>query len=117
MLAGTDSELVKFCLDAHWVYRGSGDSQVALFDVVRLYGKRVVELHLRQSRDGVWTEAFCAGDVDYPRLVEALRAQGVNPHLVLEQAVEEKTARTMGAEEAHRRSVAYAREVCAAFTA
>ena len=33
MLTATDPANVKFCLDAHWVFRGCGDSQVALFDV------------------------------------------------------------------------------------
>jgi hypothetical protein len=34
----------------------------------RHYGSRVVELHLRQSRHGAWTEVFTAGgDIDYAR--------------------------------------------------
>lgn len=49
MLTATDPGHVKFCLDAHWVYRGCGDSQVALFDAVEHYHERIVELHLRQS--------------------------------------------------------------------
>ena len=48
MMLGTDPENVAFCLDAHWVYRGAGNSAVALFDVLKLYGSRVSELHLRQ---------------------------------------------------------------------
>ncbi len=111
MLAGTDADVVKFCLDAHWVYRGAGNSQVALFDAVKLYGKRVVELHLRQSKDGVWTEVFGAGDIDYKRLHAELGALGVRPHLVLEQAVEKGSPQTMAAVEAHRAGLAYAREV------
>jgi len=68
MMVGTDPANVTLCLDAHWVYRGSGNSQVALFDVLKLYGPRITELHLRQSQNGVWTEAFGPGDIDYPRL-------------------------------------------------
>lgn len=115
MLAGTDPESVRFCLDAHWVYRGSGDSQVALFDVVKLYGKRVVELHIRQSQGGVWTEAFGPGDIDYKRLAEELAAMGVRPHLVLEQAVEKQSPVTLDVVEAHKRGLAHARNVFTAF--
>ncbi len=86
MMLGTDPANVTLCLDAHWVYRGAGNSQVALFDVVKLYGKRISELHLRQSQDGVWTEAFGPGDIDYRALAEALRQASVRPHVVLEQA-------------------------------
>jgi inosose dehydratase len=115
MLAGTDPGDVKFCLDAHWVFRGAGDSQVALFDAVKLYGKRVVELHLRQSKGGVWTEAFGDGDLDYRRLAAELTKLGVRPHVVLEQAVEAKSPRTMTALEAHKAGTPYAREVFKGF--
>ncbi|MCX6362226.1 MAG: TIM barrel protein [Armatimonadetes bacterium] len=109
MMAGTDPALVKLCLDAHWIYRGAGNSQVALFDIVKLYGARVAELHLRQSRGGVWAEDFGEGDLDYPRLAEALRALKLRPHVVLEQAVEAGTPKTLSPVDAHRRSAAYAR--------
>jgi len=111
MLAGTDPANVKFCLDAHWVYRGSGDSQVALFDVLKLYGSRIVELHLRQSVGGVWTETFTTGDIDYPKLWATLKQMKITPLLVLEQAVEEKSANTLSATEAHKLGTAYARKI------
>lgn len=120
MLAGTDPKYVSLCLDAHWVYRGAGNSQVALFDVVRLHGSRIAELHLRQSRGGVWSETFGAGDIDYPALARAvLEARGrlPKPHLVLEIAVENGTPKTLSPGEAHRRSAAYAREVFAGYAA
>ena len=44
MMAGTDPANVTLCLDAHWIYRGAGNSQVALFDVLKLYGPRITEL-------------------------------------------------------------------------
>lgn len=113
MLVATDPENVRLCLDAHWVYRGSGNSQVALFDIVSLYADRIVELHLRQSHDGVWSEVFEPGDVDYPRLAAALYARGLRPHLVLEQAVEEGTPRTMPPTDALTRSLAYVEQVFA----
>jgi inosose dehydratase len=111
MLLHTDPAHVKLCLDAHWLFRGAGDSEVALFDAVKLYGKRVAELHLRQSEKGVWTEAFGRGDIDYPRLAVDLAEQGVKPLIVLEQAVEAKSPNTLSAVEAHARGVAFARDV------
>jgi inosose dehydratase len=111
MMLGTDPENVRLCLDAHWVFRGSGDSQVCLFDVARLYGKRVVELHLRQSKGGVWTETLGPGDIDYPALVKLLAAANLKPLVVLEQAVEAKTPKTLDAVAAHKESLKYAREV------
>lgn len=111
MMLGTNPENVHLCLDAHWVYRGSGNSQIALFDITKLYADRIVELHLRQSHDGIWSEVFEAGDLDYERLAEMLLDKKIKPHLVLEQAVEEGTPHTMNTVEAMRKSLAYVHEV------
>ena len=114
MMAGTDPRYVTLCLDAHWIYRGCGNSQVALFDIVKLYGARVSELHLRQSRNGVWSETFEDGDIDYRGLGRALvKAGAKKPHLVLEIAVENGTPKTLAPVEAHRRSAEYARRILA----
>ncbi|RDB03524.1 sugar phosphate isomerase/epimerase family protein [Runella aurantiaca] len=113
MLQNTDPKNVGFCLDAHWVYRGAGNSQVALFDVVKMYGKRVVELHIRQSVGNVWGETFGEGDIDYPRLVRELKALKVKPLLVLEQCLESQSPNTVKAVEAHQRDLAYAKQVFA----
>lgn len=105
MLTATDPANVKFCLDAHWVFRGCGDSEVALFDALMHYHERVVELHLRQSSGGIWTEAFTlGGDIDYARLFAFLAEHDLVPHLVLEQAVEAQSSRDLTAVEAHRLS-------------
>lgn len=107
MLTATDSDCVKFCLDAHWVFRGCGNSQVALFDALSHYAARVVELHLRQSEKGTWTEAFSgSGDIDFGRLSAILKTKGIRPNLVLEQAVEGGTPNTMNAVDAHKEGVA-----------
>lgn len=104
MMIGTDPDSVKLCLDAHWIYRGSGNSQVALFDITSLYAQRVVELHLRQSRNFIWSEVFGEGDIDYKRLFGLLAAERTQVHYVLEQAVEEGSPHSVGALESHRRS-------------
>jgi inosose dehydratase len=101
VMLNTSPENVSFCFDVHWVFRGSVDSNVAVFDVLKLYGKRVVELHVRQSLNGIWTETFGEGDIDYPRLVKELKTMKIFPHIVIEQCVEEKTPNTMTGLEAH----------------
>jgi inosose dehydratase len=113
MMASTDPRYVSLCLDVHWIYRGTGNSQVALMDIVRLYGKRIAELHLRQSTDHVWSEVFGKGDIDYEKLVTALVNLKVRPHLVMEQCVEEKTASTTDVVSAQRQGLKYVTEVFA----
>ena len=115
MMAGTDPQYVTLCLDAHWVYRGAGNSSVALFDVLKLYGSRITELHLRQSKNNIWTEAMCDGDIDYAAVARHLLRIGVRPHIVMEQAVENGTPKTMSTIEAFRKSSQYTRKVFAAF--
>ena len=115
MMTGTDPEFVTLCLDAHWIYRGAGNSAVALFDVLKLYGPRITELHLRQSKDNIWTETMCDGDIDYHEVAKHLLRIGVRPHLVMEQAVETGSPKTMSTIEAFRKSSQYARRVFADF--
>jgi inosose dehydratase len=107
MMLATDPGKVSLCLDCHWVYRGSGNSSVALFDVLKLYGPRVVELHLRQSVDNVWSESFGDGDIDYRAVAKHLAAINIKPHLVLEQGPEAATPKTLDPVEIHRRSRQY----------
>ena len=111
MLLATDPQNVSLCLDVHWVYRGSGNSQVALFDIVKLYGKRIVELHIRQSKNGIWQETFGEGDIDYVRLANELKKQKISPQLVLEQCLEKDSPNTINAVEAHKKDLTYLREV------
>ena len=56
MMRAVNPDLMGFCFDVHWIYRGCGHSQVAMEDILGIYGHRVVSLHLRQSRNGI-----CAG--------------------------------------------------------
>jgi inosose dehydratase len=101
ILQNTSPENLSFCMDVHWIYRGSGNSNVAVFDVLKMYGKRIVELHLRQSINGVWSETFGEGDIDYHRFAKELKRMNIHPHLVIEQCVEEKSAITMNGLTAH----------------
>jgi inosose dehydratase len=102
-LRATDPAAVGLCLDAHWIYRGAGNSRVALEDVVGMYADRIASLHLRQSQGGVWSESFTAeGDIDYPAIVATLRAAGFDGPVVLEQAREQGTPQTVAFDKALR---------------
>ena len=102
VMQNTSAENVSFCFDVHWIYRGSQNSQVAVFDVLKLYGNRVTELHIRQSINGTWSETFGSGDIDYPRLVSEMKTMKLRPHLVIEQCTESGTPNTMESQQAHR---------------
>lgn len=103
MLQNTSPQNVGFCFDTHWVYRGSENSQIAVFDVLKMYGSRIVELHLRQSIHGIWSETFtAAGDVDYNRFAKELTAKNIKPHIVIEQCIEDKSPNTTTVIEAHK---------------
>lgn len=102
MLQNTTPENVSFCFDVHWMYRGSQNSSLAVFNTLKMYGSRVVELHIRQSVDGVWSETFGKGDIDYERFAAELKKMKVSPHLVLEQCIEERSPKTTSAVEAHK---------------
>ncbi len=84
---------------------------MALFDIVKLYGKRIVEVHLRQSKNGIWTEVFEDGDIDYRRLVKELKKLDIKPHLVLEQCIEKESTNTTNAIDAHRKGLAYTKQL------
>lgn len=114
MMLGSNPDHVKLCLDAHWVYRGSENSQVALFDVVKLYGKRIASMHVRQSNGGIWAETFSpTGDIDYNRLMATTRQLGVRPLVVLEQCLEKGSPNTLDGVAAHKADLAVARRVFA----
>lgn len=117
MLAATDPAAVRLCLDLHWVWRGAENSMVALEDIIRLYADRVSELHIRQSRGGIWHEVVGKGDIDMEVVVGMLSERGAKPLLVLEHAYEEGTVMTMDAVSAHAASATYISRLFSAIAA
>ncbi|MGL6194269.1 MAG: sugar phosphate isomerase/epimerase family protein [Thermoguttaceae bacterium] len=115
LLCGTEPENLGLCFDVHWSYRASGNSAVSAYDHAKLYGDRVVELHLRQSKDGVWTELFGDGDINYKWVADYIAKLGKKPHIVLEQAAENGTPNTMKTDEVFKKSVATVRDMFAAY--
>jgi inosose dehydratase len=113
LLNGTDPKHLSLCLEEHWSYRASGNSQVALFDHLKMFADRVSMVHLRQSAGTVWSETFSDGDIDNVRLAAGLKALNRPLHFVLEQASEKGTPKTLPAAEVFRQSCEYIRKVFA----
>jgi inosose dehydratase len=103
----TDPQLVGFCYDVHWVYRGG----ISPDDCLREYGSRIVSWHLRQSREGVWWEDLDKGDIDYAAVASWANARNLRAPYTVELALEQGTRITRSAVENHRRSREFVRQV------
>lgn len=110
MLQATDPMVVGFNLDAHWIYRGCGNSQIALENILDQYGDRIRTVHLRQSRGGVWSETLGEGDLDHEPIVDVLKAIEFDGVLVLEQAAEAGTPEILTMAERERINAAWVRQ-------
>jgi inosose dehydratase len=111
MMHATRDLGMALCLDAHWIYRGAGNSNVALLDIVERYADRIATLQLRQSHGGTWCELLEAGDIDYVPLVKTLKAAGFDGPAHLEICQEQGTQRTMPLRATHRRSAEWFRSL------
>jgi len=109
ILKNTDAKNVFFCLDLHWVLRGGQDPYKLLADAGR--PKRVIDLHLRNSRDGVWCEELGDGDIDHRRVKRVLDEIGYEGMYTVELAHERKTTITRSLSENITRSRQYVRTV------
>ena len=108
-MCDTDPANVSLCMEVHWSYRASGNSAVSVYNHAKLYANRVSTMHLRQSQGGTWTETFVAkADIDCEKVLAILRADKGFPadcHIVLEQAPENGTPKTLKPLEIFRQSV------------
>ena len=95
---------VGLCLDLHWIYRGGNDPLALLKEA----GRRVRSLHLRNSKQGVWSESFGDGDLDYRKIAVYLEKTGYGGYLVVELAYDKETEITRPLEEDLRLSREYA---------
>lgn len=95
------------CLDLNWIERGGQDPFALLSEA----GERVRSLHLRNSRQGVWSEDLADGDVDYRKLADLLKQRSYSGYLVVELAYQKETRITRSLEEDLRRSREYVRDV------
>lgn len=106
-LDGTDPALVGYCADVHWIYRGGGDP----YEYLERYGPRTGSLHVRNSREGVWSEEFGEGDLDYRRVRRILDGCGFTGPVYVELALEAGTPQTRPLLESARLSRDYAQQV------
>ena len=107
-MSDTNPENVSLCFDVHWSYRASGNSAVSAYSHAKSYADRITVLHLRQSKDGIWTETFEKNaDLDYDKTLAILRQSKSfgNCHIVLEQAPETGTPQTLKPLEIFKQSV------------
>jgi len=95
ILKNTDPKLVLFCLDIDWVIRG-GQQPVAL---LREAGGRLGSLHIRNSRQSVWTESLDEGEYDYTAVADGLKPLRYRGYVVTELAYDKATAITRPLEE------------------
>lgn len=107
MLHNTDPQYVTFCLDIDWVHQGGLDPLQLLPEA----GKRVTEIHVRNSKDKLWLESVENGDVDYRKVVELLSREDVKPLVVVELAYRENTVVTRSLGEDLRLSRIYTEKV------
>lgn len=89
-LRNTDPQYVTFCLDLDWVHQGGLDPLELLHEA----GKRVTEIHVRNSKDKLWLESVEDGDIDYRKIAEFLNREEVKPLVVVELAYRENTVVT-----------------------
>jgi inosose dehydratase len=106
-LAHTDPKYVTICLDIDWVYQGAMDP----FALLREAGRRVTEIHARNSNHKLWLESFGPGDLDYARVVKLMREIGIEPLVVVELAWRDNTVITRNLEENLRMGREYAEKV------
>jgi len=109
LLQYTNPRQVYCCVDVHWAYRGGQE----VMGFIRETGDRLVELHLRNSRQGVWMEDLGPGDIDYQEVADYLHTISFNGYLVVELAYEKDTQITRTLDEDLRRSRQYTEKVFA----
>ena len=95
ILKNTDPRYSSLCIDTHWAWRGKQDP----LELIREAGRRVGSLHLRNSKQGVWSEELGDGDIDYRPIAQYLHKSGFTGLLVVELAYEKDTHTTRSLEE------------------
>jgi inosose dehydratase len=104
MLHNTDPQLVWMCPDPDWIRFAKLD----VLNLIREAGKRIGDIHLRNSEGGVWTEDLGPGEVDYVGMAQILREIKYNEWVSVELGYANDTRITRSLEENLRRSREYA---------
>jgi sugar phosphate isomerase/epimerase len=94
--------------DLNWLVRGG----VNPADFIRLYGKQIVFLHLRdQRKDGKWVEAMGEGNMDFHEIATALREVDFSGDAIIELAHEKEFKLTRPLRESVKLSRGFVRRV------
>jgi len=105
----TTAAHVGICLDTHWVFRGGEN----VMDILNEAGKRIGDVHLRNSANKIWLEELADGDVDYKAVAAALGKLHYKGWLTVELAWDPQTQRTRTLVEDLKRSREYAERMFA----
>lgn len=103
----TPRDLVGFCMDVHWIFRGG----LKPMDILKRYHSRLVSWHLRQSRDEIWWEDLDTGDIDYGAIAAFAKEKELTAPYTVELALEKETKITRSVVENHCRSRKFVREI------
>jgi sugar phosphate isomerase/epimerase len=107
ILKNTDPKLVHACLDTHWVLRGGQNVMTILQETA----PRLISVHLRNSKNGIWMEELGDGDIDYRAVAAFLKKLSYSGYLVVELAWDKETAFSRSLEDNLTRSRLYAEQV------
>lgn len=107
ILHHTDPEYVHICVDVDWAYEGGLEPIPFLREV----GNRLREIHVRSARSKIWLEDLEDSDIDYSKVAEYLRDEGLAPLIVVELAYRPNTTVTRPLKEDLRLSRMYAERV------
>lgn len=79
MMLATADKPMRWCLDTHAIYLGTGQSNIALEDVVKLYGPRVSTFRLGQCVNAAPEAAFTDGDISHLPWVSVAKSGRLPP--------------------------------------
>jgi sugar phosphate isomerase/epimerase len=107
ILHHTDPEYVHICVDVDWAYEGGFEP----IPFMREVGKRLREIHVRSAKNKLWLEDLEDSDIDYRKVADYLKEEGLAPLIVLELAYRPNTVVTRSLEEDLRVSRIYAERI------
>jgi inosose dehydratase len=107
ILNNTDPQHVQLCMDLDWVHQGDQDPIALLKEA----GRRVTEIHVRNSKDKLWLESVEDGDIDYRKIASYFNTSGLSPLIVAELAYAPKTEITRSLQDDLRRSRLYTEQI------
>jgi sugar phosphate isomerase/epimerase len=107
ILHHTNPEYVHICVDVDWAYEGGFEP----IPFMREVGKRLREIHVRSAKNKLWLEDLEDSDIDYRKVAEYLKEEGLAPLIVVELAYRPNTVVTRSLEEDLRLSRIYAERI------